>query len=299
MSIWNTSHTFGSGSLGLLGLAGVGFFAMIDISETWRANFIVPAVFALLIAVFCWWALRDTPESCGLPSIQEYRQDFSGVKSNKKAGEKLPFKTLFVDYVLKNKLLWVIAVSNVLVYMVRYGVGDWSPTYLQEAKIMDAGECKVAFSVHNYVGAVGTIFMGWISAKFFKGRCAPPNVICMVMVFIGTLLYWQAPVFGGGDPVLTKTLVYVALIIIGFFIYGPVALIGVQALNTVPKNAAGTAAGFVGLFGYLFGDSLFSKIIVGHIADYSWHTANMMFVVGSAVGIVLCALLWNSEKDIK
>ena len=119
------------------------------------------------------------------------------------------------------------------------------------------------------------------------------------MVFIGTILYWQAPALGGGNPVVTKTLVYTALVIIGFFIYGPVALIGVQALNTVPKNAAGTAAGFVGLFGYLFGDSLCSKIVIGHIAESSWDTANMLFAVGSAVGIVLCALLWNSEKDVK
>lgn len=297
MSIWNTSHTIGSGSLGLLAMAGVVIFGSMGIGETWRADFIVPSVVALLIVLFCWWSLRDTPESCGLPSIQDYRQDYSGVKTKEVAGEKLPFKTLFVDYVLKNKLLWVIAISNVLVYMVRYGVGDWSPTYLQEEHIMDASECKLAFSVHNYVGAVGTIFMGWISAKFFKGRCAPPNVICMIMVFIGTILYWQAPALGGGNPVVTKTLVYTALVIIGFFIYGPVALIGVQALNTVPKNAAGTAAGFVGLFGYLFGDSLASKIIIGHIAESSWNTANLMFVIGSAVGIVLCALLWNSEKN--
>ena len=300
MSIWNTSHTIGSGSLGLLAMVGVVIFGSMGIGETWRANFIIPSLVALLIVLFCWWSMRDTPESCGLPSIQEYRQDFSGVKSKKEVvGEKLPFKTLFVDYVLKNKLLWVIAISNVLVYMVRYGVGDWSPTYLQEAKIMDASECKLAFSVHNYVGAVGTIFMGWVSDKFFKGRCAPPNVICMIMVFIGTILYWQAPALGGGNPVVTKTLVYTALVIIGFFIYGPVALIGVQALNTVPKNAAGTAAGFVGLFGYLFGDSLCSKIVIGHIAESSWDTANMLFAVGSAVGIVLCALLWNSEKDVK
>ena len=299
MSIWNTSHTIGSGSLGLLAMLGVVIFGTMGIGESWRADFIVPSIVALLIAVFCWWSLRDTPESCGLPSIQEYRQDFSGVKSKSSVGEKLPFKTLFFDYVLKNKLLWVIAVSNVLVYMVRYGIGDWSPTYLQEEGIMNSDECKVAFSVHNYVGAVGTIFMGWISAKFFKGRCAPPNVICMIMVFIGTLLYWQAPLLGGGDPTFTKTLVYVALIIVGFFIYGPVALIGVQALNTVPKNAAGTAAGFVGLFGYLFGDSLFSKIIVGYIANQSWGLANLLCVICSAVGIVLCALLWNSEKNVK
>lgn len=123
------------------------------------------------------------------------------------------------------------------------------------------------------------------------------------MVFVGTFLYWKAPELGQAlsstDPIgMTKILVYTALIIIGFFIYGPVALIGVQALNTVPKNAAGTAAGFVGLFGYLFGDSLFSKIIVGHVADTSWNSANLMFVVGSAVGIVLCALLWKSEQKV-
>jgi sugar phosphate permease len=32
-----------------------------------------------------------------------------------------------------------------------------------------------------------------------------------------------------------------------------VMLIGLQALDYVPKKAAGTAAGLTGLFGYLFG----------------------------------------------
>ena len=58
------------------------------------------------------------------------------------------------------------------------------------------------------------------------------------------------------SPALQKTLVYVALCLIGFFIYGPVALTGVQALNLVPKNAAGTAAGFVGLFGLRWGGAM-------------------------------------------
>ena len=35
---------------------------------------------------------------------------------------------------------------------------------------------------------------------------------------------------------------YAALIAIGFLIYGPVMLIGVHALDLVPKKAAGTAA---------------------------------------------------------
>ena len=74
------------------------------------------------------------------------------------------------------------------------------------------------------------------------------------------------------------------------------ALVTIQAVNLVPKNAAGTAAGFVGLSGYLIGDSLLSKIIVGGIADKSWDAANFTMVIGAALGVVLCILTIKSEK---
>lgn len=303
MSVWNVSHTVGSFSLGFLAIAGVSLFVFFaptfgfDASEAWRGNFIFPAIIALVIAVFCWWAIRDTPESCGLPSVQEWRNDYSGVKSKGAAGEKLPFKVLFVDYVLKNKLLWVVALSNIFVYMVRYGIGDWAPTFLSDAGIMTTAESKVAFSVHNLVGAVGTILCGLATSKIFKGRCAPMNVICMLACMVGVLIYWFV---GAGyvdmSPAMQKTLVYVALCLIGFFIYGPVALTGVQALNLVPKNAAGTAAGFVGLFGYFLGDAIFSKILVGGVANsLGWNAANLTVAIGALVGVVLCALLIKPE----
>ena len=296
MSLWNTSHTVGAGTLGVIALFGVTLFADMGIQQTWRANFIVPSAFALAIAFFCWWALRDTPESCGLPSVADWRNDHSGVKTKEKAGEKVPFKTQLFDYVLKNKWIWMIALANAFVYMVRYGVGDWSPTFLQESGIMDKSECKLAFSVHNYVGAVGTIVCGWISSKFFKGKCAPPTILFMGLVLIGCLIYWQLPALAALTGLSAKVLAYVALIIIGFCIYGPVALVTIQALNLVPKNAAGTAAGFVGLSGYLIGDSLLSKIIVGGIADQSWNAANFTMVIGAALGVLLCILTLRSEK---
>ena len=64
----------------------------------------------------------------------------------------------------------------------------------------------------------------------------------------------------------------------------------------MPKNAAGTAAGFVGLSGYLLGDSLLSKIIVGSLADKSWDMANMVIVAGAVLGIIICFLTLRSEK---
>lgn len=296
MSLWNTSHTFGSGTLGIIAIFGVGLFADMGIAQPWRANFIIPSMFALLLAAFCWWALRDTPESCGLPSVADWRNDHSGVKTKEKVGEKVPFKTQLFDYVLKNKWIWMIAFANAFVYLVRYGIGDWAPTYLQESGIMTAAESKMAFSVHNYVGALGTVVCGWISSRFFKGRCAPPNIIFMCLVAVGCLVYWQVPAIAAATGISARILVYISLIIIGFCIYGPVALVSIQALNLVPKNAAGTAAGFVGLSGYLLGDSLLSKIIVGSLADKSWDMANMVIVAGAVLGIIICFLTLRSEK---
>lgn len=304
MSVWNTSHTFGSGTLGLLSTAGMAAVVAFGVpaEQSWKGVFILPSIVAAVIAVICWMLLRDTPQSCGLPSVNEWRNDFSGVKSKQKDTEKIPFRTLFVDYIFKNKMLWAVAFANIFVYMVRYGIGDWAPTYLQENGIMSAEESNLAFSIHNYAGIFGTIICGWISSRFFKGRCAPPNVIFMGVVLLGALIYWQSGNLAGlfTNPVAAqKAFIYVALTIIGFCIYGPVALIGIQALNLVPKNAAGTAAGFVGLFGYLFGDAVVSKIAMGAVIQSAgWNLALMLFPIGCVLAMILCALPWNSERAL-
>lgn len=309
MSVWNTSHTFGSGSLGLL--ASLGMTAVVafgvPVVESWRGAFILPAIVAIFIAAICWLLIRDTPQSCGLPSINDYQHDYSGVGSRQDDTKKIPFRTLFVDYVFKNRLLWIIAFANAFVYMVRYGVGDWAPIYLQESGMMTAAESNLAFSLHNYAGILGTIVCGYVSARFFKGRCTPPNVIFMILVLAGTLLYWQAdnvatlfvPARSAVYPILCKSLVYSALIIVGFCIYGPVAMLGIQAVNLVPKNAAGTAAGFVGLFGYLFGDAILSKLLMGTVAQNAgWHVTFMLLAFASIAAVLLCSLTWRSEKQL-
>ena len=304
MAIWNCSHNVGGGSLALLVSLGITTFAAMGIAERWRAAFIFPSVVALCFAAFCWWTLRDTPESCGLPSIEEYRNDYTSRKAAKGEEQKIPFRRLFVDYVFKNHLLWMIAIANVFVYFIRYGVSDWAPTYLQEMQILSPDESRFAFSLFEYAGIPGTIICGWMSSKFFSGRCAPVNVIYMLMVLVGILCYWQAEavagVLGGGEAVL-KAVVYLSLGLTGFAVYGPIALIGIQALSFVPKNAAGTAAGFVGLFGYLLGDALLSKIVVGQVAgnvELGWGATFWLFIIGCVVATLICAVTWGKEARI-
>lgn len=314
MSIWNTSHTFGSGLMGNLAALGtllIGGFFIADIGgntveQSWKAVFVFPSAIALVIAIFCWWAMRDTPQSCGLPPIDQYRNDYS-VKKELSSDEKIPFKELFIKHIFTNKILWLVALANIFVYLVRYGIGDWSPTYCQESGLLNSDQAKMAFSLHNYAGIPGTILCGLISAKYFKGRCAPANVIYMLLVAVFVILYWKAApiaafmsqLFSTNLASTTVTIVYSALIGIGFFIYGPVALIGVQAVNLVPKNAAGTAAGFVGLFGYLLGDAILSKILIGAVANnknLGWEATFWIFIIGSILAAAFSATTWKREK---
>lgn len=298
MSVWNTAHNVGNGTLALLVSAGILIFGSMGIHDTWRATFIVPSVVALLFAGFCWLMLRDTPESCGLPPIEDYRKDYTGAKAAKGEEEKIPFHRLFVDYVFRNKMLWLIAIANVFAYFVRYGISDWSPTYLQEVFGMDQDATSMAFALFEYAGIPGTILCGWISSRFFQGRCAPVNVIFMLTVAVGIVLYWEAAALAALTGIELQYIVYVALALIGGAVYGPIAMIGVQALSLVPKNAAGTAAGFMGLFGYMLGDAVLSKVVMGYVADSSlgWNFTFEMFVTASIAAVVICIIAWGKEK---
>jgi OPA family glycerol-3-phosphate transporter-like MFS transporter len=116
VSVWNVAHNVGGGLIGPLFLLGLWAF-----NDDWRAAFYVPAMFALFIAVFVFLTMRDTPQSCGLPAIEEYKDDYPE-NYTKSFETELSAKKIFFKYILKHKLLWYIAIANVFVYMIRCGV---------------------------------------------------------------------------------------------------------------------------------------------------------------------------------
>jgi OPA family glycerol-3-phosphate transporter-like MFS transporter len=104
----------------------------------------------------------------------------------------------------------------------------------------------------------------------------------MVLVTVAVVVYWLNP---PGNPGIDIA----ALIAVGFLIYGPVMLIGLHALELVPKKAAGTAAGFTGLFGYL-GGSVAANALVGYTVDYfGWDGGFILLIIACGLSI-LCIL---------
>ncbi len=191
---------------------------------------------------------------------------------------------------LNNRYLWAIAIANAFCYFVRYGVENWIPTYLQTAKGYSFKESSLAWSFYEWSAIPGTIICGLISDKWFKGQRAPATILFMALTLVAVIVYW----LNGRGPLWID---YAALIAIGFLIYGPIMLIGLQSLDLVPKKAAGTAAGFTGFFGYAFGSAVAGSG-VGWIADhFAWRGVYLTMVACCLLTIFFSALTLGHRPD--
>ena len=284
VATWNVAHNVGGGLVATFALWGVMLF------DDWGAKFYFNAIIAAAVAVLAFFLMRDTPQSCGLPPIEEYKRDFPE-GYNADSERVLSFREIFFKNVLNNRFLWAIAVANAFVYFVRYGVVDWIPTYLQTAKGFSFKASSLGWTLYEGAAIPGTILCGILSDKLFKGRRAPATILFIGLTLLGVLAYW----FNTNGPLWID---YAALISIGFFIYGPVMMIGLQALELVPKKAAGTAAGFTGFFGYVFGSSL-AGIGVGWLADHwGWNGVFITMVLCCVLTMLFCAMTlgYNRRK---
>ena len=239
--------------------------------------------------LFIWLTVRDTPQSQGLPPVEEWRNDKPRSFEYEESHEsEFSARDIFFKYVLNNRLLWAIAIANAFVYLVRYGVLNWAPTYLGEAKGFTFEQAGWAWAFYEWAGIPGTLLCGWLSDRVFNGHRAPASILYLVLTLICVLVYWFNP---PGNPAVDMA----ALVAIGFLIYGPVMLIGLHALELVPKKAAGTAAGLTGLFGYL-GGAVFANIAIGYTVDfYGWDGGFVLLVGGCITAIALIGMTLPAE----
>lgn len=282
MSIWNVAHNVGGGLIGVL----IPFGIMISGHNDMFGTFAFPAILVIAISILVFFLMRDTPQSCGLPPIEVYRNEYP--KDYDQSSEKeMTAKEIFFEHVFRNKFLWYIALANIFVYLIRYGVSDWIPSYLSDVKNYELKKAGLAYFCYEYAGIPGTLLCGIISDWVFKGRRAPACIIFMVLVLFFVIAYWLNPFT---NPIFD----YILLIGLGFLIYGPVMLIGLHALDLVQKKAAGTAAGLTGLFGYM-GGALFANIGMGALVDaLGWNACFIVLIISCFLAIFFVALTWNS-----
>lgn len=278
MAVWNLAHNVG-GMLAPL----IASYSILIIGS-WQSAFCVPALLAIIAGIMVTVCLRDTPQSVGLPPIEEHMNDYPATAVEDRERELTGREILF-KYVLNNKFLWIFALANVLVYIVRYGVLNWAPTYLTEVKGYNITNSAWQSFLYELAGIPGMLFSGWASDRLFHGRRSPIMVIFMLLVGFAILVYWLNP---KGNYAVDS----MALFAIGFLIYGPVMLIGVAALDLVPKKAVGTAAGLTGLFGYIGATA--AELGIGQLVQhFGWDAGFIAITTAAVLSVFLLALTWN------
>lgn len=258
--------------------------ALLNIGA-WHWAFWIPAFIAILGVIFIIVTLRDTPKSVGLPELEGTTT--VEVKSEE---EKKDFRQFIIKKVILNPVIWILSLSVFFVYVVRLAVLDWGPSFLQESRGLSPALSAWTVAIFEAFGVVGMIVAGVVSDKLFHGRAQRTCVLCMVGVILFLILFCVLP--KDTNPVILM----MVLACIGFFLYGPQALIGVIASNQVTRRGASSANGIIGFVAYL--SPLVSGLVFGHIADTSgWELVFKIMIVVAFIGLLTLLTLWNKKTD--
>jgi OPA family glycerol-3-phosphate transporter-like MFS transporter len=248
---------------------------------------------AVIGSLYLLLRLRDTPQSCGLPPIEEYRNDYTAHERAHGVNEwELSFYELFVNNVLLHKWIWLLAIANFFAYITRYAMIDWGPLYLQEVKGASVSKGGIAVLMLEWGGIPSTIFLGWVSDKLGgrRGMIAALSMLPIIAAYTGILLM----------PAGHINFDLAMLVVIGFFIYPVINLITIIALDLTSKKAIGTAAGFIGLLGYL-GRTTHAKGFGAMLKHYkemydvptAWNYVIALTLASTVIAFVLLLFTWK------
>lgn len=292
-SIWNASHSIGAGVV----IALCGWLLSKFGYSAWNLCFIVPAVIAFVGAVIMFASLKDTPEQCGLPSVEEFEASENGIPSNpESAAEEISPARLqkFISrMVFRNPYIWGISIADFCVYVIRFTILEWGTSFLTQYKGFDIALAASIVAASELLGGVlGTIVAGWVTDKYLKSHTLRTSALFTLGATLCFSAFWLIP--HAAHWIWSAT----AIILSAFFIYGPQALLGVSCSQYATKRASGSANGFCGIFCY--GATIISGIGFGYLADHPGFGWNAVFIVAIAFGLLGSLILgtcWRAPSD--
>ena len=278
-AIWNTSHSVGAAIVSVI----CGY--IIANTGDWRYCFWLPAAIAAAGVVFVIITLRDTPKSVGLPELENTKTELDDNDSPE------AFRAFLRKKVFRNPIIWVLAVTDLFVYVVRFAVLDWGPTFLQDrANPLSPELAGWTLAIFEIAGCAGMLCAGWVSDKFFDGKSHRMCVVEMFLVAICMAILQFIP----ADT--NSVVVLILLALSGFFIYGPQALLGVVATKQATKKAASSAVGLIGFMSYL--SVIITGAGLGWFSDtFGWDYLFILMAGFALVGCIIVTSLWNIKDD--
>ncbi len=261
----------------------------------WQWGFVGSSVAGIIGVFIIVFFLHDTPQSKGLPPVEVLSKEVKKEKSGQQQSTKEVQKA-----VLRNPLVWTLALASAFMYISRYAINGWGVLFLQEAKGFTLATATQIISINALLGVIGTVFSGWISDRLFKGSRNAPAFLFGVLNTISLCLFLYSSnniYINMLSMILFGTAIGVLICFLG----------GLMAVDIVPRNASGAALGVVGIASYV-GAGL-QDIISGWLIDsnksvvdgvdvYDFSQVGVFWIVASTISFLLVLIVWKSKKQI-
>ena len=249
----------------------------------WEYGFIFSAIAGVIGSAVILLLVSDTPESCGLPSVQ----GLSGEEPRKT--DSMPTRDLQKG-VVRHPGIWIIALSSAFVYITQHAVSEWGVLFLQKGKDYSLAAATQIIAFSEAFGIAGTVLAGWLSDRVFKGNRFVPVLISglVCLASLGAFLLTT------GNYVLNIVYVAVFSLSIGV-VYCTVA--GLMALDIVPRKATGAALGMVGLASYAAAgiqNAVSGFMIGGNGFDFT--PVSVFWLVSCLLSFLIPVLSWKLLK---
>lgn len=284
-STWSVSHNVGSFIIPWI----VG--ACLEFGLGWRYAMFIPGVICIFGGFFLINRLRDTPQSLGLPPIEKFRSDYTGVVRAECGNERKFTTKEILASIVRNRFIWMLGLAYFFIYLVRQGMSDWTALYLIETKGYERLWANGCVSLFDVGGFFGCLTAGWASDKLFNAYRGPVNLMFAVGIVAGICAFWLVP---AGYPLIDSCMMFT----IGFMVYGPQMLIGVVAVELSPKQAASTATGFVGCFAYM--GAAIAGYPLGAITEgWGWTGYFWSLAIGGTIAVLLLVPLYGVKENVQ
>lgn len=283
---WSASHNIGEAMTFIVVASIVSAFG-------WRYGFLGAGLVGLTGALIVWRFFHDTPQSKGLPAVNEPKKE-----KEMSASQSEEFNRAQKE-VLHNPAIWILALSSAFMYISRYAVNSWGVFYLEAQKGYSTLDASFIISISSVCGIVGTVFSGVISDRLFGGRRNVPALIFGLLNVAALCLFLLV-------PGVHFWLDAVAMVLFGLGIGVLICFLGgLMAVDIAPRNASGAALGVVGIASYIgagLQDVMSGVLIEGNksmidgVEVYDFTYINWFWIGSALLSVLLALFVWNARN---
>ncbi len=283
---FSSSHNIGEG------LSFV-FVSALVAAMGWHWGFFGAALAGLLGVLIIVFFLHNTPESKGLPSIEELSGE-DGPQAVP-AAEKRAQTRKMQAAVIRNPGVWILAAASAFMYMSRYAINEWGIIFLQEAHGYGIKEAGFIVGINPIFGVLGTVFSGWLSDAVFKSDRKYPALAAGILEVVALALF----LFSGGQ----RWVIILSMVLFGIAIGVLISFVGgLMAIDLVPRQATGAALGIVGMASYaaaglqnVVTGVLLDNHIVNGVHDFTY--AGLFWLGAAVISFLLPILNWRRKRQ--